>query len=108
MLLHLLLALTAPATDWGGLQAAAESYAICTHTAAGPYVRSSRNVESIVKLAMQHCTREAQRMRVETRKAYEPIGLSQAELNQAAEEQFAKQMDLMRAKLGEAIRKYRR
>ena len=98
----------APVTDWGPMMKAAELYAQCAHTAAGPYVRSTRSVEEVVETAMRSCSQEERQMHSATRKAYEPLGLSEAELDAAVREQAAKQRDLMRTKLSEAVSEFRK
>ena len=98
----------APVTDWGPLMTSAEKYAICAASAAGPYVRSKRSVESVVETAMKACPSQAQTMRAATVTVYASIGLNGAELDQAVDEEFDKQMKLMRTMLGKLITDNRR
>jgi hypothetical protein len=97
----------APVTDWGPMMKAAQLYAERTHAAAGPYVRSTRSVETVVETAMRSCSQEERHMQSEARKAYEPLGLTEAELDAAAQEEAVKLRELMRTRLAEEVRKFR-
>ena len=68
----------AATTDWGPLQSAAQEYAMCAHTAATPYVRSSKSPESVADAAVLACADKAELMHAAIRNIFEPLAPSKA------------------------------